>query len=107
MGVPDTPRGVCPPRGAMCLPAERLVPVPGTSPRKLVGYTEAKPSDSAQYGRMTLWHLLTVAAAGVGLVIIVVMAVIPFIADEPRGFHLPGARRGGPLDSSGRRPSAT
>jgi hypothetical protein len=56
---------------------------------------------------MTRWQLLTVAAAGVGLVIILVMAAIPFIADEPRGFHLPGARQADPIDMTGRGSSAT
>ena len=31
---------------------------------------------------MTIWQLLTVSAAAVGLVIIVVMAVIPFLTEE-------------------------
>ena len=38
---------------------------------------------------MTLWQLLTVSAAAVGLVIIVVMAAIPFLIDE-RGRATPG-----------------
>ena len=42
---------------------------------------------------MTIWQLLTVSAASVGLVIIVVLAVIPFIIDES-GRATPGRLAG-------------
>ena len=53
---------------------------------------------------MTLWQLLTVAAAGVGLVVLLVMAVIPLIAEEPLGVL---RRLIPPRPGSRRRPSAT
>jgi hypothetical protein len=47
-----------------------------------VGNTQAEHGPVAQHGFMTIWQLLNVSAAAVGLVIIVVMAAIPFLTDE-------------------------
>jgi hypothetical protein len=47
------------------------------------GNTEAEHRFDAQDGFMTLFQFLTVSAAAVGLVIIAVMAAIPFLTDEP------------------------
>jgi hypothetical protein len=45
--------------------------------------TEAEHRIEAQHGFMTFVQFLTVSAAAVGLVILAVMAAIPFLTDEP------------------------
>jgi hypothetical protein len=54
---------------------------------------------------MTLWQFLTVAAVALGLGILVVMAAIPFLADEPRCFRERRGRSAKGLDA-GAGPSA-
>ena len=53
---------------------------------------------------MTFFPFLTVSAAAVGLVILAVMAAIPFLTDEP--FGRPGSGRL-PVDRSRRERSGT
>ena len=44
---------------------------------------------------MTLLSVLTVSAAAIGVIIIVVMAAIPFLTDEPWDQGAPGRITGG------------
>ncbi len=43
--------------------------------------TEVEHRTCAQHGDMTIWQILTVSGAVFGLVIIAMMAAIPFLAD--------------------------
>ena len=43
--------------------------------------TEVEHRMCAQHGDMTIWQILTVSGAVFGLVIIAMMAAIPFLAD--------------------------
>lgn len=57
-------------------------PAQGAPHSEFLEIPQADPGFGAQHGHMTIWQLFNVFAATVGMIIIVVMASIPFLTDE-------------------------